>query len=61
MPEFLGLPGAGITNLAMRVVIPPLAGCRIGNRFAELMRAGGGQSVEKVPAIYGPSADEGKG
>ena len=42
IPQFLGLPGADIADLAVRVVVPPLARYRIGDRFAKLMRTGGG-------------------
>jgi hypothetical protein len=39
------VPSADIANLAMGIVVPPLAWYRTGHRFAKLMRAGGGQSI----------------
>src|SRR6266404_4691226 len=56
IPQLLGLPGADITDLPMGVVVPPLAGHRIGDGFAELVRTGGGQSVQVCHPAQAASA-----
>jgi len=35
--QLLALPGADIADLAVSVIVPPLAGNRIRDRFAKLM------------------------
>src|SRR5206468_8990182 len=44
--ELLGLPGADVADLAIGSVVPPLPRNGIGNRLAQLVRAGGRQRVE---------------
>src|SRR5665213_2896276 len=44
--QLLGLPGADIADLAIAVVIPTLARNRVGDRLAQLMRAGRGYRID---------------
>src|SRR5689334_6071093 len=44
--ELLGLPGAYVADLAVVVVVPALAGDRVRDGLAQLVRAGGGQRVD---------------
>ena len=46
--ERLYLPGADVANLAVVVVIPAASGNRVGDGFAELVRAGGSERVERA-------------
>src|SRR5437762_2084210 len=39
LPDLLRLPRADVADLPVRIVVPALAGNRIGDRLAELMRA----------------------
>src|SRR6202022_2532254 len=43
----LGLPRADVTDLAVAVVVPPLPGDNVGDRFAQLVGARRRQSVER--------------
>src|SRR6266851_2033447 len=47
-----GLPGADVADLAVLIVIPTLAGDGIGDRLAQLVRAGRGERIQ-----YGQRSD----
>ena len=51
--EGSGFPGTNITDFAVVVVVPSLAGDRVGDGFAELVGSGGGESVEVRDAAKG--------
>jgi hypothetical protein len=45
-PELLGLPGADVPDLAVRIVIPAGAGHGVGNGLTQLMRARRCQGIQ---------------
>src|SRR5205085_9294845 len=48
--DLLGLPGADVADLAVGVVVPPLPGDRVGDRFAQLVRASRRERVQRRQA-----------
>src|SRR6266550_385618 len=54
--EGLVLPSTDVTDLAIGVVVPPLAGNRVGNRLGELVGADGRQRVERRQVAEAPRA-----
>src|SRR2546425_7674725 len=54
--EGLVLPGTDVADLAIGVVVPPLAGHRVGDRLGELVGADGRQRVERRQVGEAPRA-----
>src|SRR5580704_14807474 len=55
-PDFLGLPGADIADLPIRIVVPPLTGNGVCNRFAEFMRRCRRERVQYGESARAPTA-----